>query len=445
MTQYACRVGLVMTLLSPLRVAAQEPLTLDAAVQAALAQNAALRAIRAGQDETAARVTEARSGWFPRVSVTESWQRGDQPVFVFSSLLSARRFAATNFAIDALNHPDPIGFFHTTVGVEQVLFDGGRQRAAVNVAARRSEIAHAAVDEAAAGLAVAATQTFGRSVAAQAAHQAAEAGLAAAREDQAHAERRRDAGMATDAEVLALVVHVADLQQRAIQADGDTGIARAELNRLMGRPIDREFRTVEPSAVLLDDVADAANLTALFAEADAARPEITHAAASLQIADAARRQARAALIPQVATQAAMDVSGTRFNDRASSWLVGAELRWTFSMGGAELAQITGAAASVARARAEADEARAAVHVEVASALRRVETARARQAAGRAAVDQARESQRIIRDRFDAGIVGVGDVLRASTAVLDADANRISALVDGVVSSAMLRRALGRNP
>ena len=104
-----------------------------------------------------------------------------------------------------------------------------------------------------------------------------------------------------------------------------------------------------------------------------------------------------------------------------------------------------AAASIARARAEADDARAAVHVEVVSALRRLETARARQDAGRAAVDQARESQRIIRDRFDAGIAPVNDVLRASTAVLDADANRVAALVDTMVATAMLRRALGRTP
>jgi outer membrane protein TolC len=443
MTRFLCVAGVVIAVLAPPSVAAQEPLTLDHAVTAALAQNASLRATRAGQDEAAARVTVARSGLFPRFSVTESWQRGDQPVFVFSSLLSARRFAATNFAIDALNHPDPIGFFHTTVGVEQLLFDGGRQRAATSLAAQLDEIAHTAVDEAAAGLAVAATQTFGRILAAQAAHQAAEGGLAAAREDLARVERRRYAGMATDAEVLALVVHVADLQQRAIQADGDAGIARAELNRLMGSPIDREFRAVEPPAAVFLDVD--ANLAVLFAEADAARPEIKRAAASLQIADASRRQARAGLIPQIAAQAAIDVSGTQFNDRASSWLVGGELRWTFSTGGAELAQITGAAASAARARAEADEARAAVHVDVASALFRVETARARQAAGRAAAEQARESHRIIRDRFDAGIAGVGDLLRASTAVLDADANRISALVDGIVSAAMLRRALGRNP
>ena len=90
-------------------------------------------------------------------------------------------------------------------------------------------------------------------------------------------------------------------------------------------------------------------------------------------------------------------------------------------------------------------ARAAVHVEVISALRRLEAARARQDVGRAAVDQARESQRIVRDRFEAGITPVDEVLRVSTALLDAEASQVAALVDTMVATAMLRRALGRNP
>ena len=423
---------LVLATVAPLSAAAQEGLTLDQAVQAALTQNASLRAARATRDEADARIREARSGFFPRLTFTESWQRGDQPVFVFSSLLSARRFGAENFAIDALNHPDPVGFFRGTVGVEQLLFDGGRQRSTAEAGVLRRDIAGLAADEAAAGLALATTQTFGRVIAAQAARHAAEAGVAAAREDLARAERRRDAGMVTDADVLGLAVHVADLEQRAIQAEGDGAVARAELNRLMGAPIDRDYQFVEPVAPQGAPGAES-RLAALFAEADAAR----------QLADTGRRQARAALIPQVAAQAGFDVSGTRINDRASSWLVGGEVRWTFSLGGAELAQTKAAIEAAARARAEADDARSAVHVEVVSALRRLEAARARQAVGRAAVEQARESQRIIRDRFDAGIVGVNDVLRASTAVLDADTQRISALVDAMSSEAMLRRALGR--
>jgi outer membrane protein TolC len=440
-----CRILVTLLVMTPVAGAAQESLTVDGAVKAALAHNASLRAARAGADQTAAQAAQTRSAFFPRISVTESWQRGDQPVFVFGSLLSARRFAAPNFAIDALNHPDPIGFFRTSIGVEQQIFDGGRLRASTDAAGLRHTIADASTREASAALVLTTTQTFGRILSGEAARRAAESGLAAAREDLSRAEHRRDAGLATDADVLALVVHVADLQQRAIEAQGEAATARAELNRLMGSPIDASAQVVEPSTVPLDGLGDQSNLTALLAEADAARPELTRAAASEQLADAGRRQARAGLIPQLAAQAAWDVSGTSFNDRAASWIVGGELRWTFSTGGGEIAALKAAAASIARAQAEADEIRAAVHVDVASAASRFETARARHDAGRAAVDQARESQRIVRDRFDAGIAPVTDLLRASTAVLDAEANRVRALVDSMVAVAMLRRAVGRTP
>jgi outer membrane protein len=422
--------------------AAQERLSLDAAVQAALSDNASIRAARAGTREAEANARQARSGWFPRISAAESWQRGDQPVFVFSSLLSARRFGAANFAIDALNHPDAIGFFRTSVGLEQQVFDGGRQRSASKAARLQQDIADASADEAIAGIALAVTEAFGRVLAADAGRAAAGSALTAAREDLVRIERRRSAGMATDADVLDLTVRVADLQQREIRAEGDRAVARAELSRLMGAPVGRDFEVAEPVSA---EGAMAFDLPALLAEADASRPELRRAARSRELAEARRREARASLIPQVAAQAAFDVGGTRFDDRASSWLVGGEVRWTFSLGGAERARLDAAGQSVIRAAAELEAARAAVHVDVITALRQLESARARQAVGRAAADQSRESQRIIRNRFDAGVASVNDVLRASTAVLDAESARTAALVDVVIGEAMLRRALGRAP
>jgi outer membrane protein TolC len=440
-----CRILVILLAVTPVATAAQEPLTVNGAVKAAVAHNASLRAAHAGVEEAKAQAAQARSAFFPRVLVAESWQRGNDPVFVFSSLLSARRFAASNFAIDALNHPDPIGFFRTSVGVDQVLFDGGRSRSATTAATLGQTIAEASADEAAGALAVTTTQAFGRVLTGDAARRTAEAGLAAAREDLSRAERRRDEGMTTDADVLALVVHVADLQQRAIEADGQAATARAELNQLMGNPIDAVLDLIEPSSPPVNEPGDRPNVTALLAEAEAARPELKRVAASEHLGEAVGRQARAALIPQLAAQAAVDVSGTSLLDRTSAWIVGGELRWTFSTGGAEVAAMKAAAARLARARAERDDRRATVHVEVVSALHRLETARARQAVGRATVDQARESQRIIRDRFDAGLAPVNDVLRASTAVIDADANRVAAVIDAMVATAMLNQALGRAP
>ena len=433
--------GLLLIVLSH-PASGQEVLTLDRAVHDALAHNRGLAAARAGTDEADAQVALTRSRYFPRASFVESWQRGDQPVFVFSSLLSARRFGAPNFAIDALNQPNPIGFFHGAVAIEQMVFDGGRTRADVSSAASGRVMAQAALDEAAAALVLHVTQTYGRLLIAETGLRTATASIAAAEEDIARARRRRDAGTVTEADVLSLAVHLADVRQRAIQTTGDAAILRAELNRLMGTPVDGEFAVQEPPAV--NDTAPA-SWSQLVAEAEAARPELRRTAAAVSLADAGRRQARAAWMPQLAAQAGYQLDGTSFADRASAWVVGGEVRWSLSMGGAEIASARASAAALARARAEHDDARAAVQVELLTAQRRLESAQARQAVAATAVDQARESQRIIRDRYDAGMAPVQDVLRASTAVLDAEAQRMAAIVERVEANAELRRALGRNP
>ena len=61
---------------------------------------------RFAEREAALRVTPARAGYWPTVDLVESWQRGTQPVFVFSSLLAQRRFTAANFAIDMRNRAE---------------------------------------------------------------------------------------------------------------------------------------------------------------------------------------------------------------------------------------------------------------------------------------------------------------------------------------------------
>jgi len=438
------QIAFSLALLWPALSSAQEPLTLARAVRETLAHNPTLQGAQAGAREAEAHAAQARSAYFPRLSFGESWQRGDQPVFVFSSLLSSRRFTAANFAIDSLNSPSPTGFFHGSVGVEQLLFDGGRTRASVTSAAVQHDIARLSADDAAAGLAVAATQVYGRVLAATAAWKAAEAAAAAAQEDLTRATLRRDAGTLGDADVLAVAVHVAETRQRRIQAAGDAAIAKAELNRLMGSPIDREYDVQEPAAAA-SAPGELPALTSLFAEAETARPDLKRAAAAERLADALRRQARGAWYPQVAARAGVEANGTNFSERASSWVVGGEVRWNLSTGGAELAQRKAAIEATARARAEREDARAAAQVEIVTAVRKLESARARQAVGRAAVEQARESQRIVRDRFEAGLASTSDVLRTATAVIDADAQRVSALVDAIVSSAMLDRAVGRNP
>jgi outer membrane protein len=70
---------------------------------------------------------------------------------------------------------------------------------------------------------------------------------------------------------------------------------------------------------------------------------------------------------------------------------------------------------------------------------------AREAVARASVDQAAESQRIVRDRYEAGLTSVTDLLRAAEAVETTSARHLASRYDVVVGRATMARALGRSP
>ena len=420
----------------------RDPLPLEQVLREALGANPGLRAATAAADGAHAGADAAHAGWYPRVTVSETWQRGDQPVFVFSSLLASRRFAATNFAIDQLNQPDAVGVFHGAVSAEQVVFDGGARRAAVDGARARAHIADLSVDDARLDLAVRVVEAYGRLLTVQAEGAAARAAVDGGREDLARAARRRDAGVATEAEVLAMTLHLADMEQRVIQAEGDAAGLRAMLNQLAGAAINRSFAAVEPP---LAPGGPEPSLDERLADATAHRPELRRADEAMQAARSGERAAHAAFLPHAGVQAVLDLSGTHLTNRASSWLVGGDVRWSLGIGGTERAGLRAAAAATVRASAEADEVRTRAEVDVRTAYYQAASARAREAVGRATVSAARESQRIIRDRYEAGLAPVNDLLGAATTLLDAETRRVSAVVDTLLAQAHLERACGRLP
>jgi outer membrane protein TolC len=419
--------------------AAQEPLTLPQAVALTLANNPAVRAAEAGGKEADARLETAQAGYLPRVNVVESWQRGDQPVFVFSSLLSQRQFGAENFRIDALNHPEATNNFRTMFAVEQPIFDGTRTPSAVKAARIGQSIASLDRERLTADLTLATTRAYGQVLQAQAARRAADAAVVSAEEDLRRATRRRDGGLETEANVLAIDVQLAQMRERQIRAERDEAVARVELNQLMGLDLDRAHTLAETPAPA-ESTEDG---RALEASAVAARPELQQAVLQRELALAQRGVAKSALLPQVSFQAGWELDGGTFGDRASAWLVGTQVSWNVFSGGASQARLREATFAAERAQAERDRLEAAVRVEVRSALARLEAARAREAVGRKAVEQARESQRIIRDRYDAGLAPASELLRANLSLVDAEALRVGALVDIVVSQAALDRAIGK--
>ena len=320
--------------------AAQTPLTLTEAIARARAQNPDAGSTAAAEREAAQRVTQARAGYLPKVDVVESWQRGNQPVFVFSSLLAQRQFTAADFALGALNHPDAVDNFRSAVTVEQSLFDGATKAnvAAAGIGHDMATASRTMVDH---DLAASVTNAYGRVLVAAAASQSAAAAAETARADRELAGNRRDAGLVTDADVLQLDVYVSRTREQQIRAASDERIARAQLNQLMGEPLGEVFALDRSPAAA---VIDATDLASLEAEALKNRPDVKLAALQEQLAGANQTAARAAFLPQVAAQAGWEFNGGAWNTRASSWVVGAVARINVFHGFAD----TGAARRSAR-------------------------------------------------------------------------------------------------
>ena len=226
-----------------------------------------------------------------------------------------------------------------------------------------------------------------------------------------------------------------------IEADADRSAALAAVNRAMGQPLDREYVLDLPPA----PVAATEGLIALEALSMKTRPEARRSGLQQDLARVQHQGARRAFLPQVGWQSGYEWNGAGFTDRAGGWMVEAELRVNVFHGLIDRARVSETAHAFDRACAERASDESAIRLDVRSAWLRLEAARARVIVGATAVSQARESQRILRDRYEAGLVGVGDMLRAAQAVLDAELEHTAAQVDVITAAAALDRAVGRDP
>jgi outer membrane protein TolC len=380
--------GAALTCLLTATTAQAETLTLQRAIAMALSGNADVNAARAAQAEAGAQQDAAARAWMPRVTVEEGWQRGDQPVFAFSSLLAQRRFAEADFAVQTLNHPDPISNHRAALLLQQSIFDGGDTRAGARAAKTARALAGADYRRTEADTVVAVAQAYGDAMIAASSRRAARAAIESALRDVERAESRQASGMATAADVLSLKVHLAGTQAREVSAAGDLLTARARLNSLLGVGVDTEWQLTEPDLVERPTPVSDGGIDS--------RADVMAAALRVDAADAAARQAHALLLPRVAVEGGYEWNGSTWSDRAAAWFVGVRAALSLSLGGAEAARAKAAAHAVERARAQKASVERAAQVDVVAARARLEAARARQDIAAGSLTQARESARIIR-------------------------------------------------
>lgn len=418
---------------------ASEPLSLRDAVATALRQNPTVRAAAAGETAATARLGMARAGYLPRLDYVETVERGDNPVYVFGSLLTQHQFTAANFDLGILNRPEALTNFRSALLLEQTIYDAGRTRLGIRAADLGRQMASQDNRRTSADTILAVVRAYYGTVLAGARLRAAEDAVSTARADLGRAQARRDAGLTTDADVLSIRVHLAAMQERRIRAANELRVAEAVLNEALGQPLDTAYVLPAefPPARMPADPPES------YETAAVGRPEGRQADLAQNLARTSAGLARSAFLPQVSFRSGFELDRQSFGSRGgANWMAGFTLRFNLLNGGADRARLEEAQAAELRAGAERERTHTALRLEARRAALELKAAKQRVEVAAAAVEEAVESHRIIQNRYQAGLSTVTDLLRASTALLEARTQRLVAVHDQRVAAARLEYAAG---
>lgn len=426
--------------LCALPAAAQDPLALSDAVRIALDKHPSVEATAARSKAAAARIEEARSGYLPKLNYSESWTRSNNPVFVFSLLLTQHQFGESNFAIGPLNRPDAMNNFQSQVTVDQVIWEPGQIRGGV----RSAEIGKSLAGE---NERSARMNTIANVVRAYYGALLAGESLAVAREsvksaeaDLERAQSVRTAGMSTDADVLSIRVHLAAVREQEIRRSYDADVAQAALNEAMGLPLEtRHALATALTAPTLPErrIAEYEKLGVTE------RPEARQVNLSAKLAETQIGSARSSLWPRIGWRGMFEADRQRFINRGgANWLTAVSLQWNLFNGFADRSRIAEAGYSLDTAKAEQRQVESGIRLQVRQAYANWKSAGERIQVASAALDMAAESLRIVKNRYDAGLATVTDLLRNETALLETRTRRLSAIYDQRIAGAQLELAAG---
>jgi outer membrane protein len=427
--------------LSWTQTVAPQDLSLSDAVRTALEKHPALRA--ADQQTLAARagVEQARAGFLPRVDFSEGVTRGDNPVYAFGSLLNQGRFTAADFAVDRLNHPDPITNWRTNLAGSVPLFLGGRTVLGYQQAELSRKMAEQGRTRTEQEIIFNVVRAYSTVLLSREAQATVDAAVRTAAANLDTADARHESGLVVASDVLAAKVRLARLREEAAAAASQVRLSQLALNEAMSLPLDRVYRVTGALAVPVEPGGSAEGLEAL---ARGSRPEYRQAELEAQRLEKEVLRVKGALLPTVHLMGNYELNNNRFSSEGQeSWTVGVVLNLNLFNGGADRARIAEAQANSQRALAQKERLGNAIGLEVHDAFLALQTARERLRVAEGAVSQAEEGLRIVQDRYESGLTTIVELLDNEMALTAARTNVTRALYDATVGQARLDLALGR--
>ncbi len=416
----------------------QEALTLRQAIDEALRQNPQTAVAESENHFAKAASVSARSALLPKLQFVEDISRGNDPVYVFGTRLRQQQFTANNFALNELNTPQPVGNFSTRFSGTWTAFDWLKTQHEIRRADLMEKSSVSASQQVQDQIILSVVQAYQSVLYAQRKLDVATHQQQTAQSLLESVADRVNAGLAVESDRMLSQVNLAARQQDVIAAKGELQIAWLELQTAMGSEKDLpvELQPIEfhlyPQKTLAEELAAAMK----------SRPELKAQLLADAAQTAALQAARADFAPSISTYGNWEQDRTSFTGTGgNNWVAGVQLRLDL-LPMAKRAVLAQQKADMQRMNALSNVLQQQVRLEVSRAHVQRQTAELTVQTAKASMEQSSEALRILRNRYNAGLASINDLLQAEDAQRQSQASYWQAVYGNAVAYAQQLYSMG---
>lgn len=410
------------------RIVGTQPITLEEALELSRRNNRPLQAARLELERSRAVVEEAKAAEKPTVNL----QAG----------LTNQESASPNRGFDASGGAQTS--LSSGVELSYDVYTSGRRAATIRASERQLRRQELEVERIEEQLRFDVTDAYYDLQEADEQVRIAESAVRNAERTLDDARLLERAGVRTRFDVLQAQVQLANEQQNLTQARSRQRISRRTLAQILSLPQQVNIAAQDPVQIAgLWEI----SLEESIVQAYKNRAELEQRLVDREVSDAQREAALAAVRPQVSVFARYNVLDI-FDDGAGiddGYALGAQLNWSLYDGGASRARARQQEIGKEIAELDFADQRNQVRLQVEQSYFDLQSNFENIQTASVALEQARESLRLARLRFQAGVGTQTEVIDAETELTRAEGNRIQAILGYNRALASLQRSISNLP
>ncbi len=415
-----------------------EPLTLEQALDLALRNNKDLEEARLNLVRAERELQEAQSAWYPDLDFDANFNN-DLSASRNRSRQESRRPSRRDSLIEPADE-GRVNTFDSSLRLSYNLYTGGNRSADIRRAKKNVEFNELAVEQITEQSLFETSRDYYNLQNANAQVDIQLASVEDAQQTLKDAQLLEQAGLGTRFDVLRAEVELANAEQNLTTSRANQNTARRQLAETLslGQQIDLQTADEIKEAGVWNQSLEE---TIILGYQD--RAELDQLLARREINEQQRKIVLSAIKPQLSLFAEYDVLEIDDDetDLVNGYTVGARLQWSIFDGGTALARARQEETDILIDQTAFANQRNQVRIEVEQAYFELQANKENITTSEKAVEQAEESLRLARLRFQAGVGTQTDVIDSQTELTTARGNRLSAIIQYNQSLNQLYRAI----